>query len=404
MGDVVKLKTETTAERSSGKHNLKGSGRHLQLTPKRIDMLIRDGQTGYFYDEKLRGLAVRIGKTKAVYVHALRVGASYQRRTLGNVGTMLLADARKAVTAAAGSIARGDLPTAPREERRAAKREKSQARVRESFTVDRAFANYLDDRELKPKTRRTYEDVWRHVPADVSAMPMAELDDDTVANLHRKIGRKTKRTVNKLMVLLSAVCGSAGRRANNPVAEIRRYHEKPRARRLTPEEADRLHAVLERGRQDPDIGRRMIAVYVTTALLTGARRSSISAMRWTDLDRRAGPRQLVDPGGVVEERAGDDRRPHRPGRRRAHRMARAVPARTVGVPVGGLGDRPSDGTQKGLGPDPRRGRHSRRHPARPAPLARLRARRRWQQRGDDRCLSRPRQPEFRESLPASERQ
>ena len=288
MGDVVKLKTETTAERSSGKHNLKGSGRHLQLTPKRIDMLIRDGQTGYFYDEKLRGLAVRIGKTKAVYVHALRVGASYQRRTLGNVGTMLLADARKAVTAAACSIARGDLPTAPREERRAAKREKSQARVRESFTVDRAFANYLDDRELKPKTRRTYEDVWRHVPADVSAMPMAELDDDTVANLHRKIGRKTKRTVNKLMVLLSAVCGSAGRRANNPVAEIRRYHEKPRARRLTPEEADRLHAVLERGRQDPDIGRRMIAVYVTTALLTGARRSSISAMRWTDLDRRAG--------------------------------------------------------------------------------------------------------------------
>ena len=104
MGDVVKLKTETTAERSSGKHNLKGSGRHLQLTPKRIDMLIRDGQTGYFYDEKLRGLAVRIGKTKAVYVHALRVGASYKRRTLGNVGTMLLADARKAVTAAAGSM------------------------------------------------------------------------------------------------------------------------------------------------------------------------------------------------------------------------------------------------------------------------------------------------------------
>ena len=59
-------------------------------------------------------------------------------------------------------------------------------------------------------------------------MPIADLDADTVAQLHSKIGRTAKRTANKLVVLLSAVCGSAGRRANNPVADIRRFHEKPR--------------------------------------------------------------------------------------------------------------------------------------------------------------------------------
>ena len=180
MGDVIKLKAGTLGERQPGKMQPVKSDRHLQLTPQRIETLIRDGGEGYYYDEKLQGLAIRIGKTKAVYVHATRIDGVYQRRTLGNVATMLLADARKAVTASAGAIARGDIPAAPREARKAAKREQSKTRIREGFTVDRAFADYLDGRELKPKTRKTYEDVWRHVPASVRAMPIADLDADTV--------------------------------------------------------------------------------------------------------------------------------------------------------------------------------------------------------------------------------
>ena len=190
---------------------------------------------------------------------------------------------------------------------------------------------------------------------------------------------------------MAAVCTSAGRRADNPAA-IRRFHEKPRTRRLSPDEADRLRAVLDRGLRDPDIGRRAIATYVTVAMIAGARRSAISAMRWADLDLRPGqgtwtvPAQWSKNGGELRIALVD-----RLVDILAARRDQCPPGQPWVFPSAGqFGDRPPDGTEKRLGPDSRRRRDRRHHGGcMICGAAWLRDRRRRRQRGDDCRCPRP---------------
>ena len=185
MGTVVPIRSRTSNEQSRDKRprNEGKSDRHFPFTPQRIEALTRAGSQGYFYDTRTPGLAVRLGKSKAVYVHALRAGGAYQRHTLGNVASMLLADARAAVTAAAGAR-RARLP-APRQARKVARDARAAERERNALTLAVAFELFLRDRELKPKTAKTYRDCWQHVPAAMRATPFANVDADAVTSLHK---------------------------------------------------------------------------------------------------------------------------------------------------------------------------------------------------------------------------
>src|SRR5262245_9552937 len=294
MGTVIPIKSERTAPGRSP--ITRRSDRHFLFTPPKIDALIRSDASGYFYDTKTPGLAIRVGATKAVFVHALRVGGAYQRHTLGNVRTMLLADARQAVAAAIGGRAKGEALPAPRQARKAAQQAREAGRRHNAFTLQVAFDTFLDGRELKPKTRKTYEDVWQHVPATLRSTPFADVDAGAVADLHRRVGKSGKqRSANKLVGLLRVIFNALGRRAGNPAAGVKLYRETPRSRRLTPDEAKRLCAVLAEERQHCDAGRAMIAVFCSLAYFTGARRSSLLAMRWDDLDLRGGQETWIIP-------------------------------------------------------------------------------------------------------------
>ena len=141
------------------------------------------------------------------------------------------------------------------------------------------------------------------MPTVLRSTPLAELTAEELNELHRKIGRKHKRTANKVAVLVAAICTAAGRRFDNPASDIKRYREMPRSRRLTPDETIRLRAVLETERRNETNSRAMLAVFVTIALLTGARRSSIAAMRWQDLDLRHGRATWLMPAAWSKNHA-----------------------------------------------------------------------------------------------------
>jgi len=210
MGTVISLKPGTRVEHP---RNKTPSDRHFVFSPTKITALIRSGAEGYFYDLGTPGLAIRIGKSKTVYLHAARVGGVYQRNTLGNVAGMLLADARKAVQAATGALAKGEMLPPPRKARKAAReaREAREAeRRRNGSTVDKAFDEFLAKRELRPRTRESYADVWRRVPNSVKTLPFGELDAHIVADLHQKIGRAHKHTANRLVALISVICKPPG--------------------------------------------------------------------------------------------------------------------------------------------------------------------------------------------------
>ena len=112
MGAVVPIRPELNEERqaepasSAPKRRSTKGDTHVAFTPARLKALTKAKQSGYFYDTKTPGLAIRLGKSKGVYVHAYRDNGAYVRRTLGNIGTISLGDARLAVAAAAGALAR----------------------------------------------------------------------------------------------------------------------------------------------------------------------------------------------------------------------------------------------------------------------------------------------------------
>ena len=135
-----------------------------------------------------------------IHARAERVDRVLVTCDTDNVASMLLADARAAVTAAAGARAKGEAPLAPRQAARVAKEARATERKRNTLTLAVAFESFLLDRDLKPKTAKTYRDVWQHVPDAMRATPFADIHAGAIADLHRTLGRKgKKRTANKLI-------------------------------------------------------------------------------------------------------------------------------------------------------------------------------------------------------------
>jgi integrase len=96
------------------------------------------------------------------------------------------------------------------------------------------------------------------------------------------IGRKAKRTANKVVVLLSAIMAKSGRWANNPGRGVERFEERVRTRRLNAEELTRLWKALNRAEAN------LWADFFKVLIVTGARRGALCAMRWQDLDLDSG--------------------------------------------------------------------------------------------------------------------
>jgi integrase len=267
----------------------------LPFTGPAVARLVRAGKAGHWQDTRTPGLSLRIGATgRAVYVFTVRLPGhrSATRITLGDAATLSLDSARRAVSATRGRLAAGKPVLPPREARIAAERARKAALEtarRDRLTLDHAFRVFLSSRDHKPRTIESYEASFQRIPEKMRSAPLHELEPDAIVGLHRAIGRSVgKTTANRLVALLSAVCRANGRRADNPAAGLKRFRETPRSRRLSPEESGRLRAVLSRARQSGDGGTAAAAVFVTVAFLTGARRSSIAAMRWQDLDLRSG--------------------------------------------------------------------------------------------------------------------
>ena len=125
--------------------------------------------------------------------------------------------------------------------------------------------------------------IWRlYVPDSLKRRPLAEVTTADVEKLKTEIGKKTKRTANKVVVLLSAIMSKSGRWADNPARGVERFEERVRTRRLGADELARLWTALDAAGGSP------WADFFKVLILTGARREALCSMRWQDLDLDSG--------------------------------------------------------------------------------------------------------------------
>ena len=249
----------------------------VALTEQRVADLKATGSTIYVNDARMPGLSVRITKAGVKsYVFTKKVNGKFLRVTLGKVGGMTLNAARTATSAHHGDIAKGvDVAAARRGAKAAAKLK--------AMTLADAYERFLTLKERRASTVKDYKMLWRlHLSDRLKRKPLADITSSDVEKLKTEVGRKTPRTANKVVVLLSAIMSKCGRWADNPARGIERFEERVRTRRLSADELARLWKALDAAEGS------LWADFFMVLIVTGARREALCSMRWQDLDLAAG--------------------------------------------------------------------------------------------------------------------
>jgi integrase len=234
--------------------------------------------TGYTLHADGNGLALRITANDSrswVLSYRTRDGRS-RRATLGSLEDWSLGAARRRAQKLRRDI---DLGADPVGEVQA---ERKAETVNE--LCDRFIAEHLQ--RLRPATARNYKSqIELHVRPAIGALKVAAVQFDDVDRLHRRITRDAPYQANRVLALLSKMFTLAIKwryRPNNPCKGIERNKEHPRERYLTEDEGVRLMRALDAERDQVN------ADLLRVALLTGARRSELIAMRWEDVDLTKG--------------------------------------------------------------------------------------------------------------------
>ncbi|MDP3078707.1 site-specific integrase [Bradyrhizobium sp.] len=248
----------------------------ISLTEQRVTDFKSRGVTFYANDARTPCLSVRVTKAGSKsYVFTKKRNGKLLRFTLGKTSSLTLDGARKAAAAYQGDFARGVDVGAQR------KQDKAAAKLKATTLAD-AYERFLILKDRRPSTRQDYAALWRlHVPNSLKRKPVNEVSQEDIEKLKTEIGRRQRRTANKVIVLISAIMAKSGRWADNPGRDVERFEERVRTRRLAPEELTRLWEALEaeNGSLWSDFFRILVE--------TGARRAALCAMRWQDLDLTA---------------------------------------------------------------------------------------------------------------------
>jgi integrase len=189
---------------------------------------------------------------------------------------MTLSAARNAASAHHGDIAKGVDIAAVRRSAKAA------ASVKTTTLAD-AYDRFLTLKDRRSSTTDDYKRLWRlHLPDHLKRKALVDVTPSDIERLKARLGSKTPRTANKVIVLLSAIMSKSGRWADNPARGVERFEERVRTRRLNVEELARLWKALDGGAES------LWADFFKVLILTGARRDALCNMRWQDLDLASG--------------------------------------------------------------------------------------------------------------------
>ena len=153
------------------------------------------------------------------------------------------------------------------------------------MTLQNFFDEYLE-RHAKVRKRTWKEDKSKfdqYLASSTDGINLAVRKLSTIkkadlASLHSKIGKAHPTTANRVLALTSSIFGRAIEwglwEGQNPCRGIRRYKEVSRERFLQADELPRFFTALSAEENET------VRDCITMALLTGARRSNVQAMRW----------------------------------------------------------------------------------------------------------------------------
>ncbi|GKS58184.1 integrase [Nitrospira sp.] len=254
----------------------------MKLTKKVIDAMKPPAMGQVFVrDGELRGFALRVTPGSKSFVLERSIHGRVRRLTLGRYGEITVEQARDLAKKKIGEIADGKDP---------AERRKLQ---RQSMTWGELETLYLE--RHGPNKKSIGNDItilekhlasWR--PRRLTSITRAD-----ICARHADMGATGHKTgANAMVRLVRSMLFRAKDwglyEGDNPASRIKLFKEVKRDRFVTPDELPRLWMALQ-NEPNPYVRGAFIV-----GMLTGARRSEVLSMKWTDLDLRQGLWKIAD--------------------------------------------------------------------------------------------------------------
>lgn len=256
---------------------------HQKLTKTLLNGLTAPeaGKRLTIYDTQTPKLAMRMTHTgvRAFYI-VKRLGGSMVWLKLGTFPDMTVDQARTQAGKALGEFAKGENPAAVKRA------------VRAELTFSQAFDAFLtgkrkrDGSPISDKTKRDYADLLRLYLGGIKDKKLSEIERTEIKAVHVKTTKKSAAQADRVVAVVSAVFTYmlAQERFNgqNPATRIQKNPAPSRDRFLQADELTPFFKALSESTNET------MRDFFLMALLTGARRANVSAMRWADVDLMAG--------------------------------------------------------------------------------------------------------------------
>ncbi len=245
-----------------------------KLTKRLIDAT-KSPKTGQIFirDAELPGFALRVTHGSKSFIVEKRIHGRPRRFTLGPYGPLTLEEARRSAQVKIGEIAKGGDPATVQQQRL------------HGATFGDLEQLYLERHAIHKKSLSNDEGMLNNHLAKWRTRKLTAITRAEVCTRHAEMGAAGHKTwANRMVALVRTMFNLAqdwGLHAGtNPASRIKFFKEVTRDRFVKPDELPRLWRALQ---QEPN---PYVRVAFFVGLLTGARRSEVLAMRWTDIDVR----------------------------------------------------------------------------------------------------------------------
>jgi integrase len=235
-----------------------------QLKPRLMRYFVIDGKT-----PNLRLYIYPTGvKTFIVY---RKVMGRPERIKIGRFGDLTIEQARRKAVEINASIALGGNPNA------AKKAERSEVTFKGLY--EQYYSEHLLMHTKRPEENRKI--IVLHTFPAIGNKKESEITADVMIKLHASIGIESGKSIaNKVVNLTGAAFNHGIKRGlckNNPCTSVKRFKEYGRDRFFSQNELKLFHEALGKESQ-------LFRDYFLILLNTGARKSNVMAMRWSEID------------------------------------------------------------------------------------------------------------------------
>jgi len=161
--------------------------------------LASKGERITYRDTKDRYLHLNVSQTNKTFLTIKKAMGRTFYVTLGNHPTLSVKDARKECGKKVAALNDGVNVTKVKQERKQAEVARLQEEKAQSITLEKSLEEYVNKGKLKPRTIKTYQDLFRLYLADWMNKPAADITRDMVKDRHRDIatGKRQRQALTK---------------------------------------------------------------------------------------------------------------------------------------------------------------------------------------------------------------